>query len=346
MIPFPSIRQFRDVIREVKRKAAFMGLDEAGEPIINPAPTLPILEFRGSVKIHGTNAAVVFTPEGIKFQSRERELTAEQDNAGFCNHMLLQGDALRQIANEIEKELGLNRAVDNIIAIYGEWCGGNIQRGVALNGLPRMFVVFAIRVNGDWQDIDNFGWLTDSAASIYNITQFEQFGMIIDFERPEIAQNALGAITEKVEARCPVAAQFGNVGTGEGVVWRCVEDPSSDYWFKVKGEKHSASQVKTLAAVDVEAVEKVRDFVSMAVTPARLEQGLQNLVHEQLKPFDMTSVGDFIRWVYGDVVKEEADTIAASGFDAKKLGGPIANAAKKWYVDRLNTYGISADVCI
>lgn len=319
-----------------------MGLDSAGEPIINPAPEMPTLKFRGSVKLHGTNAAVVVTTDSITFQSRERVLTLTADNAGFYAHMAQRTDALSAIAIRINEQIGLSCLEPNVIAIYGEWCGGNIQRGVALNGLSKMFVVFAIRVNWDWQDIDKFGWLTDTAAGIYNVTQFEQFDMEIDFSRPEIAQNALGAITEQVEARCPVAAEFGNVGTGEGVVWRCLDDPSSEYWFKVKGEKHSASHVKVLAAVDVEAVEKMRDFVSMAVTPARLEQGLQNLVREQLKPFDMTSMGDFIRWVYNDVMKEEEDTILKSGFDAKKLGGPIANASRKWYVERLNQGDVSA----
>lgn len=336
MNKFPSIKQFRDVIREVKRKAEFMGLDAAGEPIINPAPKLPTLNFRGSVKMHGTNAAIVFTPEGIVFQSRERVLTIESDNAGFCNHMMEHGNVLRTIAGKIEKQEGLSPVLDNTIAIFGEWCGGNVQKGVALNGLPKMFVAFAVQINGEWIDINDFPWLTDSSASIYNVGQFEQYAMTIDFERPEIAQNELGAITMAVEARCPVAAQFDSIGTGEGVVWRCVENPSSDLWFKVKGEKHSASQVKTLAAVDVEAVSAVRDFVAMAVTEQRLEQGLQNLLNEQQKPFAMSSVGDFIRWVYGDVIKEESDTIQASGFDPKKLGGPISQACKRWYVAKLD----------
>lgn len=336
MNKFPSIKQFRDVIREVKRKAELMGLDAAGEQIINPSPKLPTLNFRGSVKMHGTNAAIVFTSEGIVFQSRERVLTSESDNAGFCNHMTEHGNVLRSIAGKIEKQEGLSQALDNTIAIFGEWCGGNVQKGVALNGLPKMFVAFAVQINGEWIDINDFHWLTDSSASIYNVGQFEQYAMEIDFERPEIAQNQLGAITMAVEARCPVAAQFDSIGTGEGVVWRCVENPSSDLWFKVKGEKHSASQVKTLAAVDVEAIAAMRDFVVMAVTEQRLEQGLQNLLNEQQKPFEISSVGDFIRWVYGDVIKEESDTIQASGFDPKKLGGPISQACKRWYVAKLD----------
>lgn len=334
MTPFPSIKQFRDVIREVRRKAEFMGLDAAGEPIINRAPKLPIMRFRGSVKLHGTNAAIVNFGNGYTFQSRERELTAEADNAGFCAYMSQHTAALDKLHEAIVQIHSLDG--DETIAIFGEWCGGNIQRGVALNGLPKMFVVFAIKINDEWQNMGDLDWIEDATASIYNIAAFPQFDIEIDFERPEIAQNELARLTGQVEAQCPVALRFGNDGIGEGIVWRCLDSPSSDYWFKVKGEKHSASQVKTLASVDVEAVEKVRDFIAMTVTESRLEQGLQNLVGEQQKPFETSSVGDFIRWVYGDIIKEESDTIAANGFDPKKLGGPIAQAAKRWYFEKLN----------
>jgi len=36
------------------------------------------------------------------------------------------------------------------------------------------------------------------------------------------------------------------------------------------------------------------------------------------------------------VIKEESDTILASQFDVKKLGGPIALVAKRWFVEQLN----------
>ena len=85
-----------------------------------------------------------------------------------------------------------------------------------------------------------------------------------------------------------------------------------------------------------EAVEQINDFVAMAVTESRLEQGLHNLINEQMKPFAMTSMGDFIRWVHQDVLKEEADTLQASGIEYKKLGSPIALAAKRWFVQKLN----------
>jgi hypothetical protein len=88
--------------------------------------------------------------------------------------------------------------------------------------------------------------------------------------------------------------------------------------------------------VDVEAVENIRAFVAATVTEARLEQGLDNLVREQLLPFEMKSMGDFIRWVYNDVLKEEMDTIVASQIDPKKLGGAIANEARPWFIKKFN----------
>ena len=89
-------------------------------------------------------------------------------------------------------------------------------------------------------------------------------------------------------------------------------------------------------SVDVESIQAIKEFCEYAVTDARLEQGLNNLMNEQLKPFEMTSMGDFIRWVYNDIVKEETDTIVENQLDMKKLGGPIANISRKWYTEKYN----------
>lgn len=332
MYPFPSIHQFRNVVQHVRKQAAFLGLDEQGKAIYNPAPKYPKLTFNGTVKLHGTNAAIVFSPEGISYQSRERVLTREQDNAGFMAHMEQHLDAVAHLGACLALTHNLV-GIDHTVAIYGEWCGGNIQKGVAVCQLPKMFVIFAVKINGNWVDTPDFSL---PAASIYSVNQFTTYSVTIDFENPEIAQNYLIEFTNKVEECCPVGKAFGVEGVGEGIVWRCVSDPSSEYWFKVKGEKHSASKVKTLASVDVEAVAQINEFVAMAVTEARLEQALHNLINEQLKPFDMTSMGDFIRWVHQDVLKEEADTLQASGIEYKKLGSPIAQVARRWFVTKLD----------
>ena len=55
--------------------------------------------------------------------------------------------SIQKIDKEGEKAHIICSEIDGIkfndyCAIYGEWCGGNIQKGVAINGLNKMFVIF------------------------------------------------------------------------------------------------------------------------------------------------------------------------------------------------------------
>lgn len=351
MRKFPSIDQLRNAIRNVNRRSTYVGRDEAGEPIFDQSRAKPVLTYRGTVKLHGTNAGIVFkdSDKSIQYQSRERVLTLEQDNAGFALYMMGREDVLRGMFRNI---LDANPEAKEI-AIYGEWCGQGIQKGVAISEVPKMFVIFGVKLFtevevqtddeadpnavevGRWID---FAGISALAERIFNILDFPTWEIEIDFARPEFAQARLSELTEAVEAECPVGKAFGVSGVGEGIVWTPI-DPTyrtSQNWFKVKGEKHSVTKVRTLAAVDVEAAQSIYEFVDRTITDERLEQGVYNLVNEQQKPLEMTSMGDFLRWVFNDVMKEERDTIVASGIDPKKLGGPIANRARPWYVSKVN----------
>ena len=343
MIKFPSIEQYRTVIRHVQTQSRYAGKDENGNPIYDGSRALPRLKFRGTVKLHGTNAGIVYdvASDSLTYQSRERELSLTSDNAGFMLAQMKYEGVWRDIAS-----LAVNKVIQESpvtkVAIFGEWCGSGIQRGVALTQLPKMFVIFAIKVvfedeTSRWLPVGEFD-IHLPEFSIFNIDTFPTYEVEIDFAFPEISSNKMVEITEAVEAECPVGKYFNVSGIGEGVVWTCVSPGWNDSgtWFKVKGEKHSTSKVKTLAAVDVEALESLKAFVDATVTEARLEQGLDNLVREQLKPFEMKSMGDFLRWVYNDVIKEEQDTIVANGIDPKKLGGVIANVARPWFVKKVN----------
>ncbi len=75
MIKFPSIEQFRTVVSNVNRHFNFVGLDENGEAIYDPTLPKPTITFKGTVKIHGTNAAVSGNFGGIWAQSRENIIT-------------------------------------------------------------------------------------------------------------------------------------------------------------------------------------------------------------------------------------------------------------------------------
>lgn len=343
MIKFPSIEQFRNVIRHVQTHTHFAGKDENGDAIYDHSKPLPTLKFQGTVKLHGTNAGIVydFATDSFTYQSRERELSLTQDNAGFMLNMMANESIIRDIIEKMKPDFEEDDAVTKLV-LFGEWCGSGIQKGVAISQLPKMFVIFGAKVvtnddNNRWLVMDDYG-INYPEQRIFNIHTFPTWNIDIDFAFPEIAQNKMIEITEEVENECPVGKHFGVSGVGEGVVWTCVSSEHSDSgtWFKVKGEKHSASKVRTLAAVDVEAVENMRAFVDAVVTEARLEQGLDNLVREQLLPFEMKSLGDFIRWVYNDVLKEEMDTIVANQIDTKKLGSAVANKARPWFIKKYN----------
>lgn len=343
IIRFPSIEQFRNVIRHVKTHAQYAGKDENGVAIFDQSKPIPTLKFRGTVKLHGTNAGIVYdvATDSFTYQSRERVLSLTSDNAGFMLTQMKNEEVFRDIANQATREILPHLPVAKV-AIFGEWCGSGIQKGVALTELPKMFVVFAVKVVFEdettrWLPIGEFD-IHYPEDKIFNIDTFPTYEVEIDFNHPELAQNKMIEITEEVEKECPVGKYFGVSGIGEGVVWTCVTEGWNDSgtWFKVKGEKHSVSKVKTLAAVDVEAVATLKAFVDSVVTEARLEQGLDNLVREQLKPVEMTSMGDFIRWVFNDVLKEEQDTIVASGIDPKKIGSAVANVARPWFVKKVN----------
>jgi CxxC motif-containing protein len=142
----------------------------------------------------------------------------------------------------------------------------------------------------------------------------------------------MGELCLAVENECPVGKHFGVSGIGEGLVFKPIDPAwnSSKFWFKVKGSKHSVSKVKTLAAIDVEKVQNIPDFIEKTVTENRLKQGVEVLQRNGVGAIEHKHIGDFIRWVYNDVIKEEKDTLLASGLEEKDLGGPVAKKAKEW----------------
>ena len=273
---FPKIHQFRQTIKAVTMNARYDGKGQDGEPVFNPSKPVPKLKFEGTVKLHGTNAGLIKTghePDGKSIyhcQSRSNNLNyPHSDNAGF-------GMFIHQLGQEVIDDLFYSIHQFDNISIYGEWCGGNIQKNVGINGLDKMFVIFAVRLEWENSDGPQKKWINISDLQfwsklekfnnlgIYYIKQFPTFEVEIDFDNPGLIQNKLGEITLEVERECPVAKHFGvSGGTGEGVVWSCWEEGwnSSAYTFKVKGELHSVSKVKTLAPVDIERLNTINEFV-------------------------------------------------------------------------------------
>lgn len=349
-IKYPKIGQFSQAVRNVITRSSYIGSDERGEPMYDRGRPRPKLEFIGSVKLHGTNAAIVVTPFGeVYAQSRNRVLgdgTDGNDNSGFAAWALdYIGSAFwRELAWKLFPHGGENRV------IYGEWAGKGIQSGAAICDVDAAFFVFGLRIESPyetdvpltrWVPIHDLGGLDEDERRVFSIhdPRFPTYRMTIDFEFPESAQNKLAALTQAVEDECPVAKVLGVSGVGEGIVWKC-DDPGyqgGSFMFKVKGQKHSSSKVRKLARVDAERVGSVVEFVESTVTENRLRQGLAYL-EEMSKPLSRSSTGDYLGWVVNDILAEEADRMKASGLTRKDVSKSCATRAREWFfreIDRI-----------
>ena len=337
---FPSIEQFRNVIGNVNRAYNYVGQNVTDEPIYDPAIRKPVLKFVGTTKLHGTNFGIIIDipNEMVYYQSRENIISPFKDNAGSASYIAsMQTEFVDSILASLNI-VNITQKYDKI-AVYGEWCGGSIQKGVALNQLEKMFVIFGIRLIDT--ETDGKFWLNHSqlkhfrveGKKVYNILDYPTWEIEIDFENPQLAQNDLVTITEEIERQCPVAKAFGAEGIGEGAVYTCVTPPynnNSGFWMKVKGEKHQSSKVKTLASVDVEKLNSINEMLDSFVTESRCKQSIDKLKEAGL-PLTRASLGEYIRWIVNDIAKEEIDTILANGFEVKNLGKPISDRARTWF---------------
>lgn len=342
-IKMPSIGQFRQTCGEVGNITYFQGLDADGSPIYDKNLELPVLEFVGTIKLHGTNASFVLGPDGVYFQAKTRILSATSDNAGFYIFGNSRVEEFKELATAVADHHSIDLS-SNYITLYGEWCGCGIQSGVAISELDKMFVMFGAKVtpldgltDSYWVSVDgDILKLNYGESGIHNIYHFPHYRITIDFNNPGLSQNELGRITSEVEAQCPVAKAFGVEGIGEGVVWTG-SYKSKTLRFKVKGDKHSSSKVKKLASVDAEKLKGIVDFIDYAVTTNRLEQGITEVFNSGEKlELVRENTGPYVRWVIADVAKEELDTLEANGLVLKDVAGKIAKKASAFFNQFLN----------
>lgn len=350
-----STGQYKNIIKKVHDRCNYHAI------------AVPELTFRGTVKLHGTNASIynVLSGEDIVVQSKNNEITVENDNNGFARFVETNKSSFDSILSVIKKDYP-QEINEQTAVIYGEWVGGNIQPNddLGVRKLPKMFVVFAIKFIKNGQNVDEVldensheaskieSWFSEEEINsvlkkvngleekkIYNIYDFPTFEVKIDMANPKLTQNILIDITNSVEKECPVAKQLGVSGIGEGVVWKCVSPSTklntSDLVFKVKGKEHSVSNVVTIAEVDTVKVNSINEFVNIVLTENRLKQGVEYLQEQQL-PLLVNSMGTFLKWIVNDCLKEEADVLVASGLEKKEVTPTISNKAKQWFLQTIN----------
>jgi len=338
MKKFTEIGQFRNVVRELRTNHDYKGSDADGNPIYSHDTPYPILTFRGTVKNHGTNASIAkyyhnansehvsayFTHE---FQSRENVLSLEADNAGFMREML---------QKDYQKLFDYIDFKESCV-IYGEWCGKGIQKGVAIAQLPKMFIIFAIRIDDVYQDMTNFIHLKNEAQQIYNILQFKTYSVDVDFNKPELIQNKIVELTLEVEDECPVGKYFGVSDIGEGIVFEGFTEQYGQkrYIFKSKGLKHSNSKVKTLKPVDNDKINALTELAETVTPTWRLEQMLTDACDlNNGGQIDRKHMGTYIKMVVADIQKEDSDIISEAGYELKDIGKYVSEIAKLYFFEQ------------
>lgn len=330
---FPSIEQFSTVVKQVRMRANHKQV------------SLPTITYEGTVKLHGTNSCIGYNYKtGELFtQSRERILSYESDNAGFYVWVMSNKDAWINAF----KSVGIFGG--EISYIYGEFACGNIQKGVALSQIDeKQFFVFDVVTVTDSTEIhehQEYINLVLTNVNLHNVHYIkdvaQSYYITIDFNDPSAVQNTLLELTMAVEAECPVGKYFGVIGVGEGIVWKQLDADElfrDLSMFKVKGEAHSSTKVKTikeLSAAEIAQKESAKEFVDYALTDNRLIQGWTKL-EELGHPQDVTSMGVFLKWIATDIIKECEDVLTASLLDRKVVMKPINEQAKGWFMKKVN----------
>jgi hypothetical protein len=347
MIKFPSIMQFRNIVKTIQDKSCFVGLDEEGNAKFDYLKTKPTLTFQGTVKLHGTNAAVCFnTEDGLWVQSRENIITAEKDNAACAFNVETNKSSWLKIIDDLARTYAVDLS-KNTISIYFEWTGKGIQKGVGISELEKTAFIFSQFKVSPYTEETAAYWLptciqiggeqvnvSDIDNRIYNVLDFKTYSVEIDFNQPEKVQNQIINMTLEVEDTCPVARELGVVGIGEGIVFECFYE-GERYIFKSKGEKHSKSRVKKLKPVDLEKLEKVDQCVEAICHDWRFEQGLTEVFGMDYEnTLDRKKMGEYLKWVGQDTLKEESDLIVKWGFEPKEVMNKVNLKAKEYFLSK------------
>lgn len=348
MRTFSSIGQFRHVVENIQHIARYTGKqDENDKPIYDLSRPLPTITFVGHVKLHGTNAGIQLDAAGkLSAMSKEREITPDCDNHGFAERVLVQGGQDMDRLLKILKDTTPADIRDRVVQwnVYGEWVGKSINAKTAIGKLTDRWVLFNVLYTLDdgkevWYPANHLAkaWHDAYPPSdwIFFISDYATYYAKIDFNDPGAALDQLEKWTLEVEEDCPVArAMGGDPGIGEGIVWAVYLPVYGHQWFKTKGSKHKGTKNSRLVQIDPEVMASQEAFVDAVLTESRLEQGF-DLIKAEHGKVTLDHTGDFLKWIGQDVLKEESDTLAASGLTRKDVMGAIGRRAKAWLMPRL-----------
>jgi len=319
---FPSIEGFNSAVYHARRNK------DIGET--------NLVEFGYKIKLHGTNAGVRISSDGIHPQSRTRDLAlGKSDNYEFAAFVRETSDFWQSIKRHHHEEL----------VIYGEWAGPGVQKSDAVSEIPeRTLFVFAIRILSEKNDV----YVTEAdeiieilGCDIPNRVQTLGFeaSFVIDFGDDEsvneFARQA-SQMAEDIGVCDPLIKEwYGIEGQGEGMVFMPREithaDKFSKLTFKAKCESHRVKKAKSAVSTKAEIPADVAEFIDAFVTPARLNQGMTEGCGGQ---FNKKLTGDFLKWMGNDIRKESIVELEKMGCTWKTVAARVSKKCAYWYVQK------------
>ena len=355
LFKFPKITGYNQLLNYIQY--TFREKDDQDNIIIDNTKPLPTIEYEGTVKIHGTNGAFVNLKDdngSIYYcQSRTTILSLTQDNYNFFKfyNARVQNNSIKNLFDKLPK--------GNERIIYGEYAGPKIQKGVAVTELDkRVFIIFAIKIDGVWlskEDIEN---IIDIDNDIYNIYTNNLFYIKMDWqkiedylldsanvEKPDCL-NQIDTFVNNVEGEDPFIKNTFNIsGIGEGLVWTPIEKQykTSSHWFKAKGEKHRTQKNSNLTKVINKDKKKllklIDDFLKDVLTTSRLEQGVSEIKAVK-NTVTKEDTGTFLRWVLNDIIEENKDTMLKLNLTQKDISKQTSFNARLWFFENLAKFNV------
>lgn len=309
------------------------------------------VSYRGTIKLHGSNAGVACRSDGLYPQSRTRVLSLEDDNYGFA--AFVDVDARKNAIRRLETQIRVaeNIAPNSTLVLYGEWIGSGIQRGVGISQLDeKQWVLFTVKVvdGEESRYLDALPKLGDefSSLQIFSIADAPTFSLQVDFGQSESKMKALEyamQVTDEVERACPWAKRFGVEGVGEGIVWMPVDKHwgNSSLFFKTKGEKHKVTKSKkTQVQLSPEVLANIDEFLEFSLPENRLRQGIE-AIREMGFSFDMKSMGEYLKWVGQDVKRECALELESNNLEWKDVSKAVTNKARAFFIEAVRNAATS-----
>jgi len=315
-VPFPHIESLKHLDRNLRRSGSYAEL---------PAT----LTYRGTVKLHGTNAGIrQLEPDGdLYVQSRNRMISVASDNFGFAAFVEQQTRPLKGLFAKLREALPLDRA-GAPCTLFGEWCGCGIQKDVAVGTLPKFFAIFAVRVDETYWDLASLPDLQAVDARVYSVLQFGTYHLQLSSCDVMAGKAEIERATAAVCERCPAGLLLSAVGRGEGIVWQCLDRlGDAELWFKSKGEEFTVAIAKMDVSADL--VVRAKAFAKATLTTWRLEQA-EAFARDKAQGKGV--IPALLQWAVSDALREEGLDLPSDDLPTYKK--ELERVARAWALER------------